>query len=85
VLTGSAARTCPHDFWNIDMELVGTCQNTIPWQHDIPQYLLPYVCGARAAPRRRSATVAEAKPVSASRRALSVSWRLTYFLGVARA
>jgi hypothetical protein len=25
-----------------------------------------------------------AKPVSASRRALSVTWRLTYFLGVAK-
>jgi hypothetical protein len=30
-------------------------------------------------------TVVVAKPVSASRRALSVTWRLTYFRGVAKA
>jgi predicted kinase len=40
------------------------------------------VCDARAARRRRSATGVVAKPVSASRRELSITWRPTYFLGV---
>jgi hypothetical protein len=47
-------------------------------------YLLPYVCAARAAPRRRSATTVVSKPVSASRRVLSVTWRRTYCLGLRR-